>query len=167
MKKLINKQTREGFLSVKIETTNNYFSVTSELWSSKRTFESRNEKYLDCCGCIHDTILKYMPELKPIIDLHLSSLEGVPIHAVENGFYYYEIMNGIAKYHKKQDGDKEKYFKILCEHLRVSANELIELLDFLESVEEKKIYFSNYVHSLLPRWKEQATEAIIFINSLK
>lgn len=57
-----------------------YFSVTGITY-----LESGRE---DMCGCIHEDIAKHMPELSDLIDLHLCSRDGVPMHAEANGFYW-------------------------------------------------------------------------------
>ena len=166
MKKKLFRNTSKGYLCVNIETVNNYFSITGELWSSERTFKSRNDRYFLMGGCIHELISKYFPKLRPIIALHLSSLEGVPMYALENGFYHYETMMGVAKYHKVEEGDKEKYFTVLCEHLRISPDELNVLLSEMEKVTEKKLHFASYINGLLPKWKEEAENALKMIESL-
>ena len=40
-------------------------------------------------GCAHEAILRQFPELKPLVDLHLSDEPGYPLHCKENAFFYY------------------------------------------------------------------------------
>jgi hypothetical protein len=61
-----------------------HFSVTGEI----STPSERNRGDAQCGGCLHKEILKAFPQLKPLIDLHLSNADdGEPMHAVANGYY--------------------------------------------------------------------------------
>ena len=169
MKKILKKQTEEGYLVVNIETENNYFSITGEIWKNKKSYYDNYDRNLMTCGCIHDEILEHFPELKIIVDLHLSDIDGLPMHAIENGFYYYEIMNGTARYHHAEPGDAEKYRRVLCEHLRITEKELSFILISLhdsDTTKGKKIIFSNHVNKLLPKWKDEADRALKYIEEL-
>lgn len=81
-----------------IEATNHqYFSITADIGKKLTngrehdTFDSK--KYgrfrYESCGCQHDEVLKHFPHLKPFVDLHLSDIFGVPMYAIENGWYWY------------------------------------------------------------------------------
>lgn len=61
----------------------NSFSITGDWWETKPT-NSRKEP--DCCGCIHDLIEKYAPDLAKYIKWHLCSSDG-PIHYLGNAVY--------------------------------------------------------------------------------
>lgn len=41
-------------------------------------------------GCCHDHILNLKPELAPFAALHLSTFEGVPMHAFANAWYWFQ-----------------------------------------------------------------------------
>lgn len=58
-----------------------YFSVTG---SHIKDFEP------GASGCIHDIIRENIPELAPVIDLHLNNIDGVPTHYVEDVKYWIE-----------------------------------------------------------------------------
>lgn len=53
------------------------FSLTADLYDGRR---------LDSCGMMHDEILKVKPFLKLFAELHGSDENGMPMHAVENGY---------------------------------------------------------------------------------
>ncbi len=46
----------------------------------------------DTCGCIHDVIVRAMPELEPLIKWHLMSSDG-PLHYIANAVYHAECGN--------------------------------------------------------------------------
>lgn len=144
-----------------------YFSLTGELWP-------RDSRYSgpEVCGAIHDVILKSFPSLRPLADLHLSNINGEPLHAVENGWYWY----GGSEYEGRNN-------EVLAKHLRIdldvaenldfgmTRSEFIENRregisdeDFKAEMEEYlakgKKEFANYVDSLRPRWKQEADDCI-------
>jgi len=141
----------------------NDFAITATAW------------YKDCGqigGCCHEKILELRPDLKPFIDLHLCRETGEPSFAVENGFYYYELMQKDSV-----DGDYTKYFKILKNHLRITENELLDLIISImdkkingshidEIKKNQKLVFSDFVETLKPRWKAEADQAKDLLISL-
>jgi hypothetical protein len=103
----------------------------------------------DSFGCLHDFILKNFtdPGVKLLVDLHLSDDDGVPMYAVENGWYHY----GGTMWEKRNN-------KFLAKHLRIPLEEA-EKLSF-NSKEE----FAEYVEKQKPRWKEEAEKAFAFLK---
>ena len=55
-----------------------YFSLTGRIVINGRT---------DISGAIHEEILKYFPQLEDFVSLHLSDIDGKPLHSLENGKY--------------------------------------------------------------------------------
>lgn len=67
-----------------------YFSITGEIWKCNKYGLKYGQ---DCvaCGCLHDEIEEHFPGLfSDVIALHLSDMDGTPMHAVENGWYWYQ-----------------------------------------------------------------------------
>lgn len=56
-----------------------YFSLTCDIYERSRDVGG---------GADHKTILRKFPHLKPLADLHLSDIDGVPMHAEANGWYW-------------------------------------------------------------------------------
>jgi hypothetical protein len=89
-------ESKQVELTVKAELTklggNSYahYSITG-------TVKKLDKRYRDpviTCGAIHDTILKHFPELAPIVKVHLSEPDGLPMHAEANARYWC----GFSKY---------------------------------------------------------------------
>lgn len=134
-----------------ISATNHlYFSVTGH--TGRKTpgrytdpiYDAEGNKY-ECssAGRIHDEILKVFPSMADIISLHLSDIDGTPIHALEDGFYNWS----------RGDYDEVKSL------LRLTDEQLAELLDIMRGSGEKNS-FANYVATQKARWKSEA-DAII------
>jgi hypothetical protein len=58
-----------------------HFTVTT--WAHRKGFPEQCQSG----GCDHETILKYWPELSDLVALHLSDIDGVPMHGEANGWY--------------------------------------------------------------------------------
>lgn len=119
-----------------------HFSVTAEVPNLRGTD-------IECGGCMHREILIAWPDVKPIVDLHLSDDDGVPMHAESNGWYQMAGALGGAgeQYHAgnseqqmwKPDGSFDGYRKPtadecltqLAEHLRITMEEAQKLRENL------------------------------------
>jgi hypothetical protein len=71
----------------KIEAQSPYFTVTGEGWISRPGPMRADDP--DVGGAIHSTIAAAFPRLSDLIALHLSNVDGVPMHAEANGWYWY------------------------------------------------------------------------------
>ena len=66
-------------------------------YSITGTVKKLDKRYRDpfiTGGAIHDIILKHYPELAPLVEVHLSEPDGVPMHAEANARYWC----GFSKY---------------------------------------------------------------------
>lgn len=102
-----------------------YFSLTMASWE-----KTANGRWVEATfGAVHDEILKHWPELADLAALHLSDIEGVPMHALENGLYF--LGSGWeASYRKAATPDERmaivaRHFRISVQHVR---DELVPLL---------------------------------------
>lgn len=114
-------------------------------WSIKADIyeKRRNGRFVWCASsCCHDEILKYFPEFKLFIDLHLSNHYGQPMYPVDNGVYH--LVNS----------DKEKAIN----YLRITGTEY----DILRNSTEDKLYFKYLLYTLgiVDRWKQESLKAI-------
>src|SRR3990167_8710708 len=54
---------------------------------NKKPYFSLTCSYPDGGGATHDLILKHFPQFADLAALHLADIDGVPHHALANGFY--------------------------------------------------------------------------------
>jgi hypothetical protein len=73
-----------------------YWTATADVYEPHGTWSGRarydNEREADMCGSTHGAILRAFPKLAPIVALHLSDPDGVPMYALANGRYH--LANG-------------------------------------------------------------------------
>jgi hypothetical protein len=113
------------------------WSVTADI-----DIKKRNGRYYDFGGgCCHEEILKQFPEFRKFVDLHLCDCYGVPLYAVENGYYFLN------------NEPKEK----VIDYLRITEEEYKHLQSACD-----KAYFKFLLYNLgiVRRWNDEAEEAI-------
>ena len=126
---------------VKLSTTNHtYFSITYS------QYKERGTKML-ACGASSETILKYFPELSDVLAMHLSDSDGVPMHALENGFYYMQNPEDYSS-------------QVVADHFRVS----LELVPVLATMSKESL--DEWIEAVKPNWKIEA-QAMIAKYGLK
>lgn len=121
-----------------------YWSITADIYERRR-----NGRFVWCASnCCHDEILKYFPEFKPFVNLHLSNHYGQPMYPVENGFYHLK------------NSDKEKTIN----YLRITETEYNTLRDSAED----KAYFTYLLYTLgiVDRWEQESLKAIKQLEAL-
>lgn len=145
-------------------TLSDGFSVTGELYERHGTWSGaaqyRNGRDMDAAGCIHDEVLRAFPHLAPIVALHLSDPDGVPMHADANGWYFYsgendayELRHYGAEYLERMGTGYER----ACRTLRVDS--IPEGLD--------REAFTAFVDAQRPRWAQEAADARALIGTLR
>ena len=117
-----------------------YFTVTAYF----KGFDLRGH-HSEFGGCCHDDILQIRPDLKPLVDLHLSDEEtGQPMHLYANA----ESHAGIGKWSKFAP-------RWLAEHLRISD----EAADDLANAGDRN-KLREFIDSQLTRYRNEARAAI-------
>ena len=115
---------------------------------------SGQKPYFSCTGLmgtLSGSIHKQMEEEHPgeytdAIALHLSDIDGVPMYAVENGYYFLQVARGNI--------EGEYTYETVAKHLRISVEAAIKLQTY------NKDQFTQFVEEQKPRWKEEANAAI-------
>jgi hypothetical protein len=133
----------------KIGNQKPYFSLTGRIVEGGR--ESGG-------GAIHDEILKAFPQLADIAALHLSDIDGKPMHSFENGRYW----AGFTKW-------EEANSKHLSNLWRISQDDAAGLLhDALmaklwqdgDGDTLPETLLKEFHDNQIPRWKQEADAAI-------
>jgi hypothetical protein len=161
------------------------------------TYERHRKGFPKHCwsgGAGHDLILKLFPRFADLAKLHLSDIDGEPMHALENGFYNlagalgglgqpYHVGNSKRHFPKAEvdpakpwattdyrEPTRSEAMQIFADHLRVSLEEAREIAKRCAPLgippEEIKQRLSSVVDELRPRWKAEA-EACISNHGLK
>lgn len=138
-----------------------HFSITAD------GYENGRESFGGCC---HDIIAERFPELRDVIALHLSDMDGAPMHASSNGFYW---LAGIVDMGQKYHGGSGDYGKspmecarILAEHARISEADAIKLAGQINKtrkasgIESARHEFNEWTDAQRPRWKKEAAAVI-------
>ncbi len=100
------------------------FSITANI----REKDSRGRMVDAGGGCCHEHILSLRPELKPFVDLHLCTWQGVPMHCAANAFYWLAGHLGLS-YVEHHGGSgssaksKEECLRIFKDHVRCTDSE--------------------------------------------
>ena len=131
-----------------------HFTITG----SVELIDKRYRDPVITCGAIHDTIAEHYPELIPLITVHLSAPDGVPMHAEANARYW----AGLSTY---PDGSPMGEYKraMLAKHLRITPEEA----DQTRAAMIKGYPWQTIlkVLKLLERWSDQAGHARSLLNS--
>lgn len=141
-----------------------YFSITGEVYKGRRC---------ETAGCLHEEILRHCPEYQPLVDLHLSDIAGVPMHAAANSNYF--LQGGYwstGKFiritdHGGRPVAEEENIATAARLLRISMDEARQLhkahLTFRLSPEGYRrgvAFMTLYCEAQKARWKAEAEQAI-------
>lgn len=137
-----------------------HFSITGEVERRAKN----NRWVFESGGAIHEQIAQQMPQLQPLLLVHLADENGVPMYAYENAGYW-------AGHTKYQSRDLAQ----LARHLRVDqleAWEMIEYIDMywgeLDAITTPAMAWEdacqNFGYPI--RWQQQADEARKMLNQL-
>jgi hypothetical protein len=132
-----------------------YFSITGEI-------NLNDKRYRDpivACGCIHETILEHFPQLAPLVEMHLSEIDGHPMHAEANARYW----AGVCTY---PDGSPMGEYKrlMLAKHLHTDP----ETADAVRDGFLKGLPWFQIVHTLklVELWNTKAGKARSFLSDV-
>lgn len=158
LKHTIDINTKKSNMLIKIrladECKNGHqdFSITATYWEVGK---ARNDRNMVGGGCCHDEIIKVRPDLKMFVNLHLSDFSGVPMYAVENGFYH--LCEGFNNIKPNESGFSAEF----CEYYRITPKQFETL-----SKSENKLKYALNLEKLgiLDQWREEAKKAIAMLE---
>lgn len=115
----------------------NDFSITGMVYEADKP---KIDRYCHGGGAMGDTLAKLFPELSIFNELHLCDVNGAPMYAIENGFYFIQ--------------NEPKH---IMSHFRVNEKEA----EILKTAEDRQqlIYMIEQM-GLIKRWKDEANKAI-------
>jgi len=136
----------------KIGNQKPYFSLTGRVVKDGREVTS---------GAIHEEILEAFPEIEDIAKLHLSDIDGKPMHSFENGKYW----AGFTKWENGNNKNLSRLWRISeksaeklqydalndqCREIEVDTGEIVLEETLLKDFHDRQ----------LPRWKQEADNII-------
>ena len=129
------------------------FSITASIFKAGK----RNDNAYLSGGSCHSDILEFFPEFKIFVDLHLADYSGVPIYAVENGFYH--LRSGFNNT-KTTDSNFKKEF---CEYYRITGIQFDKI-----NQSENKLEFAILLKEtgILQGWNLEGLKGIKLLEKL-
>jgi hypothetical protein len=141
------------------------------------TYEEGAEGARDCdmCGACHEEILEHWPDLADLAALHLSDVDGAPMHAAGNGWYWLAGTFPDAFGERYHGGNStparsaDECLAIFAKHVRVSLDEARTIRDQVHAAAMAARHSRNAVASaklaeiveaMRPRWKAEAAAVI-------
>lgn len=143
------------------------FSVTGEIWVSwelDRNPDMRREP--DVSGAIGDSVAATWPHLKDLVDLHLASPDGVPAHALTNGWHFYS--GDSARYERRaiEQGHDYGYSRLLEKTDRDRAAEALAIAPADLPAGMNREEFTKFFEGLGVTYARRAERGIALLNSL-
>ena len=134
-------------------------------------------------GCCHEIIAERLPALADVIALHLSDMDGSPMHTDANGWYWFAgALGGLTeRYHggnsKGHHGGEyrnptpDECLEIFARHVRITPALADELRRSFErdlspsgysarEIDSARARFRAWIDAQRPRWKSEADALI-------
>lgn len=137
------------------------FSLTADIYEKT----PRGWRYVGG-GCCHEHILKLKPELAPFAALHLSDVDGVPMHAASNAWYW--IQGAFPEAEDKTPNlgpchgsakSPEECRRIFAEHIRATPEQVEQIAAKMpRSQAELQAVLEDF--GFPERWRREAEAAI-------
>jgi hypothetical protein len=128
-------------------------------------------------GPAHEELVRCWPELQPLADMHLSDINGVPMHTEANGWYWLAGAAGPRfgsaidggrlgqKYHGACGRTDAECLEIFARHVRISLADAKQLLGKIRRAHyvdpaKARLQFNDWILAQKPRWKAEADACI-------
>lgn len=162
----------EGGLHYIKGNTKPYFTLTYTL--HRKGFPSQ----IESCGAGPDEILKHYPQFADLAALHLSDIDGVPMHAEANGWFWLAGALGGAgeRFHggtgKGQFGGEYREpteaecLEVFAKHCRITVEEAEAIKADVSAHPDMRARWADIMSTMYPRWRTEA-EACIKNHNLR
>ena len=167
-------------LSFRVEGGLHYLKGNNKPYFSLTYTEHRKGFPNQCYsgGAGHDKILKYFPRFADLAALHLSDIDGVPMHAEANGWYWLSgYLGGMGEEYHGGSGQfgktPEQCLEIFARHCRISIEEARALADKcreaklpngwgadVHCAKASRDVWRAACEAMRPRWKAEADACI-------
>jgi hypothetical protein len=141
------------------------FAVTVSGWERRGTHSGRTRarmgRDIDFGGADHDLILEVAPHLEPLVRAHLADPDGVPMHALANGWYEY---SGHSIAYEREHYGEEYAARRGTSHERAAECLHIPAADLPEGLDQGG--FADFVQLQVERWEAQAGAARQILSEL-
>lgn len=140
------------------------------------TYTAHRKGFPDQCysgGAGHEEIVKRYPQFADLAALHLSDIDGVPMHAEANGWYWLAGAIGGAgeQYHGGNSMPRRsgaECLEIFAKHCRITIDEAQaialrvrgEIGAHADDAAYGREAWRRIMDEMRPRWKQEATAAI-------
>lgn len=155
-----------------------YFCLTRDLYSPGH----KDSPF--CCGAGHEDILAHCPQFADIAAMHLSGMDGTPMHAEANGWYDLAGAlpnNAGERYHRANASHRpatpDECLSMFAASMRCSVDTAREVRDSViaaasvGATEEEpyhwasgRMWFALWVEQQRPRWRAEADACIAHHN---
>jgi hypothetical protein len=136
-----------------------FFSVTGQICNPAAAAR-RPGGGITAVGMLHDEIEAAFPQLAPLIRLHLSDADGVPMHAVQNGWYW----AGGSRWNGREPSQPPNAAN-LAGLLRIGGAEAARIVTDVLGGAMGAEAFADFVEAQKPRWKAEAVAAAAFLQT--
>lgn len=128
------------------------FSITADIYEKGKP---KTDRYFIAGGCCHEEIIKARPDLKIFVNLHLCDYKGIPMYAVENGFYH--LRHGFNNKYAANFKDD------FCEYYRITGSQFEKL-----KAAKNQLEYALKLQSLniLKQWEKEANTAIDLLEKM-
>lgn len=126
-------------------------------WSARAC--KRNGRDATYGGAAHEVILEVAPELAPIVKVHLARPDGMPMHGLVNGWYFYSGKAAAYEREEIEAGRNYGYSRLLetSDHDRAARALHVDPADLPAGLDHGQ--FTLFAASLGSYWHDQSMAA--------
>lgn len=135
-----------------------YFTLTGEVYIAGR-------HDIEEGGCLHERLIDEWPELGPLAEIHGASMDGAPMYAEENGWFWLAGYLGVVTTYIR---DSDDCLGAFARHIRVTRDEasriassiVLACVEGLDNAEALREEWGQRCESMRPRWATEAQNLV-------